>query len=230
MVATNSTFEIYEQLRRMILDHTVAPSTRVNIHQIARSFGVSQTPVREALRLLQGDNLLVAISNKGYATTPVLDAAGVRALFELRLLVEPWAARIAASNRLSNPAAQLKAEIDGFQIGNDSVQYAMISHDSRFHGAILKSTENPIVIQAFEQAHCHLHLFRMIRSDWNWQASLEQHRLIKQAIAAQDPDAAEQAMRKHLHSAFQGFMKSMDASGSAELTFENFAPANLVIG
>lgn len=214
----------------MILDHTAAPSTRINIHQIARSFGVSQTPVREALRLLQGDNLLVAISNKGYATTPVLDSKGVQSLFELRLLVEPWAARIAASNRLSNPAAQLQAEIDAFQIGSDSVQYAMISHDSRFHGAILRSTENPIVIQAFEQAHCHLHLFRMIRSDWDWSASLAQHLVIKQAIAAQDPDAAEEAMRAHLHSAYQGFMKSMDASGATPAPLENVARANLVIG
>jgi DNA-binding GntR family transcriptional regulator len=91
-----STNDVYELLRKKILEHSIAPDTKINILQISKELGVSQTPVREALRLLQGDNLLVATSNKGYATTPTLDLQGVRDLFELRLLIEPWAARIAA--------------------------------------------------------------------------------------------------------------------------------------
>jgi DNA-binding GntR family transcriptional regulator len=209
-----STAEVYELLKRRILEHSIAPNTRVNIHRIASELGVSATPVREALRLLQGDNLLVAISNKGYATTPILDAKGVRDLFELRLLIEPWAARTAAANRLHNPARELKKEIQAFDAESGSIQQVMIEHDSRFHRAILLSTENPTVIQAFEQSHCHLHLFRMFREDWDWKKSLAQHKQIAKAIADADPKAAEEAMRNHLKSAYLGFLELLPKTSS----------------
>jgi DNA-binding GntR family transcriptional regulator len=215
----SSTAEVYERLRRMILEHSIAPATRVNIYQISKQLGVSATPVREAVRLLQGDNLLVAVSNKGYATTPILDAKGVRDLFELRLLIEPWAARTAAANRLQNPGSELSKEIKAFDSKSDSIQHAMIEHDSRFHRAILLSTENQTVIQAFEQSHCHLHLFRMFRSDWDWKSSLDQHKKVAKAISDADPNAAEEAMRLHLNAAYQGFIESMTTSkGSKDLS------------
>lgn len=205
----SSTGDVYDLLRRQILEHSIPPATRINIDQISKELGVSATPVREALRLLQGDNLLVATSNKGYATTPILDSQGVRDLFELRLLIEPWAARTAASNRLQNPAKELEREIKSFDSTSDSIQHAMIGHDSKFHRAILLSTENQTVIQAFEQSHCHLHLFRMFREDWDWKTSLAQHKQIAKAIANADPAGAEEAMRAHLNSAYLGFIKGM---------------------
>jgi DNA-binding GntR family transcriptional regulator len=205
----SSVGDVYERLRRKILEHSIPPSTKISIQQISEELGVSATPVREALRLLQGDNLLVATSNKGYATTEVLNAEGVRDLFELRLLIEPWAARTAATNRLQNPGKKLVAEIKSFDSTSDSIQHAMIGHDSRFHRAILLSTENQTVIQAFEQSHCHLHLFRMFREDWDWRTSINQHKEIAKAIANADPSAAEEAMRAHLNSAYLGFIEHM---------------------
>ena len=205
--AGSSVGDVYDRLRRKILEHSIPPATKINIQQISEELGVSATPVREALRLLQGDNLLVATSNKGYATTEILNAQGVRDLFELRLLIEPWAARTAAANRLQNPGKKLVAEIKSFDSTSDSIQHAMIGHDSRFHRAILLSTENQTVIQAFEQSHCHLHLFRMFREDWDWRTSINQHKEIAKAIANADPSAAEEAMRSHLNSAYLGFIE-----------------------
>jgi DNA-binding GntR family transcriptional regulator len=89
----------------------------------------------------------------------------------------------------------------------------MFGHDTRFHKAILGTTENETVIQAFEQAHCHLHLFRMYRDDWDWKASIEQHKAIAQAIANGDPAAAEEAMRNHLNSAYSRFIAIMPKDG-----------------
>lgn len=209
----SSTNDVYELLRRKILEHTIPPATKINILQLSKELGVSATPIREALRLLQGDNLLVATSNKGYATTETLDLKGVRDLFELRLLIEPWAARVAASNRLQNPGVELQSEISGFNPKSGSIQHEMFGHDTRFHKAILGTTENETVIQAFEQAHCHLHLFRMYRDDWDWKASIEQHKAIAQAISNGDPAAAEEAMRNHLNSAYSRFIAIMPKDG-----------------
>ena len=223
----SSTGDVYELLRRKILEHSIPPATKINIDQISKELGVSATPVREALRLLQGDNLLVATSNKGYATTPILDAQGVRDLFELRLLIEPWAARTAASNRLLNPAKELDKEIKSLDSTSDSIQHAMIGHDSKFHRAILLSTENQTVIQAFEQSHCHLHLFRMFREDWDWKTSLAQHKQIAKAIANADAAGAEEAMRAHLNSAYLGFIKGMPKITSSR-SLAKVSPSKLI--
>jgi DNA-binding GntR family transcriptional regulator len=226
-ISRSSTSDVYELLRRKILEHSIPPATKINIDQISKELGVSATPVREALRLLQGDNLLVATSNKGYATTEILDAQGVRDLFELRLLIEPWAARTAASNRLQNPAKELEKEIKSFDSTSDSIQHAMIGHDSKFHRAILLSTENQTVIQAFEQSHCHLHLFRMFRDDWDWKTSLAQHKQIAKAISNADPAGAEEAMRSHLNSAYLGFIEGMPKIPGAR-TLAKVSPSKLI--
>lgn len=201
--------EVYLELRKRILEHTMPPASKVNIRALSRELGVSSTPVREALRQLQGDNLLVGTSNKGYTTTDVLDARGVRELFEFRLLVEPWAAAAAAVNRLSNPGHTLSAEVDSFDPSAGPINLVMIRHDSAFHRTILQATDNQVMIDAYQRSHCHLHLFRAFRTDWDWKSSLDQHREIARAIAGADPDAAQKAMQHHLQQAYIGFIRGL---------------------
>lgn len=224
-----TTAQVYEALRRKILDHTIPPATKVNIHHISQEFGVSPTPVREALRLLQGDNLLVATSNKGYATTEVLDLKGVRDLFEFRLLIEPWATGVSAENRLTNPSRMLKEELKRFDANADSIQHALIAHDSRFHTTILEATGNQTVVQAFEQSHCHLHLFRMYGQNWDWQATISEHEEIVEAIDRADSVGAEEAMTKHLHSAYLRFYNALTESSGEVADMPEKRPARVKI-
>jgi len=220
---------IVAKLRADILDGTIPPASRVNIAQLASQLAVSTTPVREALRELQGDNLLLGTSNKGYETTKTLDAQGVRALFEFRLLVEPWSARLAASDSLRNPSPLLRSEIQSFNSHARSMQQEMIDHDSRFHTAILQSSENSFVLDAYQRSHCHLHLFRICGNDWDWEASLNQHGKIADAIETLDPQGAEDAMKEHLQFSYLGFLNYVsEASGSRKLSAP--APARMVPG
>jgi DNA-binding FadR family transcriptional regulator len=103
--------DVYGILRAKILDLQLPPDGKVNIDALARELGVSQTPIREALSQLEGDRLIVKTPGKGYRTTALLGTAELRELFEFRLLVEPWAARAAAVNRLVNPARILQASL-----------------------------------------------------------------------------------------------------------------------
>lgn len=106
-VRSRSTLDVHSALRAKILDLHLPPDGKVNIGALIREFGVSQTPVREALSQLEGDNLIVKIPGRGYRTTPLLGTTELCELFEFRLLVEPWAARASAINRLSNPGHEL---------------------------------------------------------------------------------------------------------------------------
>jgi DNA-binding GntR family transcriptional regulator len=210
--------EVYAALRQSILDGDIAPGTRINIDAVSRRLGVSQTPVREALQHLEGDNLLVYYPGRGYSTTPLLSLVELRSLFEFRLLVEPWAARSAAVDRLSNPSAALRAELDALerQVADSAhVRQGLLVHDARFHDVILASAGNPVVQQAYVQTHCHLHMFRLYPPDLDGGVTLLEHRGISDAIAAADPIAAEVAMSEHLRNSFHRFARAFTAEQPA---------------
>jgi DNA-binding GntR family transcriptional regulator len=211
------TSEVYASLRAAIMYGDLAPDSRLNIEAIGRSFGVSQTPIREALQRLEGDNLVVN-TGRGYSTTPLLDVQGLRSLFEFRLLVEPWASRTVAIDRLSNPGSQLLHEVDAFLEADDpdrDLRQDMVAHDSRFHELILKAAGNPVIGQAYAQTHCHLHIFRLYPKDIDSTATMKEHRGIAEAITNADPESAENAMAEHLKNSFKRFTRAFDANADS---------------
>lgn len=211
-----SSGDVYAILRAKILDLQLPPDGKLNIDALAREMGVSQTPIREALSQLEGDRLIVKTPGKGYRTTALLDTVELRELFEFRLLVEPWAARAAAVNRLINPARTLQAWLDEFETGtaqDDSVRHRLITHDTAFHDRILSASSNEFALHAYRATHCHLHLFRLHPADYQGTTTVEEHRAIVNAIAACDPDAAEEAMYRHLVGAYHRFAEAFDQDG-----------------
>lgn len=203
--------DVYGILRAKILDLQLPPDGKINIDALARELGVSQTPIREALSQLEGDRLIVKTPGKGYRTTALLDTAELRELFEFRLLVEPWAARAAAVNRLINPARTLRASLDEFESGTvqeGNVRHQLVAHDTVFHDRILSASSNEFALHAYRATHCHLHLFRLHPADYQGTTTVEEHRGIVDAIAACDPDAAEEAMHRHLIGAYHRFAEA----------------------
>jgi DNA-binding GntR family transcriptional regulator len=218
----DSVARIYSSLRMLIVDGGIAPGERMNIERIAREHDMSPTPVREALRQLESEGLVVYSPGRGYRTTPVLDLTGLRAVFEFRMLVEPWAARSAAADRMTNPAQELAALLSRFESdarsGGD-VRQAMLVHDTNFHKTVLAATDNPVVQQAYRQTHCHLHVFRFHRVDLSGEATIAEHRAIWRAVKACDPDAAEIEMSEHIRHSYERSVRSVrPADGPSELS------------
>lgn len=220
--------DVYGTLRARILDLQLPPDGKLNIDALARELGVSQTPVREALNQLEGDNLIVRTPGKGYRTTPLLGLAELRELFEFRLLVEPWAARAVAVNRLSNPGRRLESSLEEFTAGpaaGTSMRHLLISHDTQFHDEILSASNNNFALQAYRATHCHLHLFRLHPADYSGEQTVDEHRVILNAIKDCNPDAAEDAMHQHLVGAYHRFAEAFAEQRDPELRSPN--PARL---
>lgn len=209
--ARSAPASVYERIRAMILSNAIAPGEKLNIDQLARQLGVSQTPVREAVQRLEGDQLVVARQPRGYATTQLLDEAGLRHMFEVRLLLEPWCARAAAVDRANNPGAAMLRELERFagEVQGDP-RHLMSAHDSRFHELILGAVGNPFLTNAFRQMHPHLHLFRLYPADIDGEHTVAEHGRIARAIAAAEPEEAERAMRAHLLNAMERFSAGVD--------------------
>lgn len=222
-----SVAKVYEALRNTIVEGQVRPGARMNIEEAARQLDVSQTPVREAFQRLHRDGLLTYHHRRGYRTTPILDLAGLRSVFEFRLLIEPWASRGVAVNRLSNPAVGLLAELHSFKETAHSatdLRRDLLGHDTRFHDMILAATGNPVVHEAYRQSHCHLHRFRLYPADVSGKITIEEHQRICQAIEDCNPDAAETAMMTHIKSSYRRSLQVFDEPPSATYTADLTTP------
>jgi len=216
---------VYEELRRKILNREIPPSTRINVHAVAREFGLSPTPVREALRVLQGDKLVKSASNRGYATTEVMSADDISDLFEFRLVLEPWAASVVSTNRLVNPGAQLLASVELFEplVDSPSIRDQLITHDTEFHNLLAAATRNAAAIESMSNLHFHLHLFRIGDFELDPKGTLAEHKNIARAIADHDAEGAAHAMREHLLAAHERFLVNFPDARAASSVRERAA-------
>jgi len=194
--------DVYEALKRAIMDHSIAPSARMSIDGLSRELAVSQTPIREALARLESDGLVHKTALKGYSASPMLTRDELDDLFGLRLLLEPWAAGEAARRLTDQVAQAIRAELASVPEVPDGTGYGsyqvVTAHDTRFHDLLLAAAGNRAVRQAFDRTHCHLHIFRLHYGSGMGGEALREHRAVADAVLRGDPDAAHRAMAGHL--------------------------------
>jgi DNA-binding GntR family transcriptional regulator len=199
--------ETYERLKALIMDHAIAPGSRISIDGLSREFGVSQTPVRESLARLESEGLAVKIPLRGYRATMLLSPEEFEDLFQFRRLIEPWAARQAAERVDDVTARSLLEEVQSItppRQSNYEAYQALASHDERFHDLVATLSGSKQLRRALERTHCHLHIFRL-----HWDRSfgpqtLAEHRRIAKAIAQRLPEESEAAMVDHLEAGLHG--------------------------
>ena len=181
----------------------------------AERLGVSRTPMREALRRLIADGLVVQQSPR-VTVVADLDADDIRSLFEIRRALEESSARLAAARgdaalfaALADEFAQV--DLDGAE-GRDAY-YALIA---RFDAALDAAVANDYIASALRTVRTHLVRVRRMARDKpaRLAASAGEHRTIAQALAARDGDLAAHATHVHLHNALAGILDSLPDSNS----------------
>jgi DNA-binding GntR family transcriptional regulator len=196
------TEDVYELLKARVMDHEMAPSSRINIYALAREMSVSQTPLREALARLESDGLVIKESLRGYFVAPLLSREEFENLFEFRLLIEPWAAGRAAERCDAEGHRLLRAELATCTEipaeGTYAAYRALAAHDHRFHLLVARLSGNANMPAAFERTNCHLHIFRLFYRQHVGTAAQLEHGAIVEGIQSSDPQLAEQAMRAHI--------------------------------
>jgi DNA-binding GntR family transcriptional regulator len=192
----------YEQIRAMIVSGEIEPGTRLGQVELADSLGISRTPVREALRRLVGEGLVTSKANHGFRVADLGLEAVMRHL-EVRLLIEPGIARLAAARWTDEDLKRILGAIED-EAGAES---AIAAHDASraFHIEVAASTHNDDLRQVVERqwiVEVGRRLLARRAAEADWQGSdVGEHRGIAAAIQARDGDQAEQLMREHLASA-----------------------------
>ncbi|HWS52353.1 MAG TPA: GntR family transcriptional regulator [Microbacterium sp.] len=179
------------------------------VEQAAR-LGISRTPMREALRRLAADGLVVQQSPR-VTVVADLDADDIRALFEIRRALEETSARLAASRGDAAVFQTLADEFAHVDLAADAGRddyYALIA---RFDAALDAAVGNAYLSSALRTVRTHLVRVRRMARDRpdRLAASASEHRTIAQALAARDGDLAAHATHVHLHNALTGILESL---------------------
>ena len=199
------TDRVYELVKAMVMDHEITPGAKINIDAVARELDVSPTPVREALARLESDGLVTKRSLVGYRATELLTADGLTELFEMRLLLEPHAAALAARHANDEQLDQLESLLEAMRshpvTGDRYVVYREFAAlDQSFHETLAAAARRPLLADAVQRLHAHLHMFRLDSAPGAGQPTVAEHERILRAVLRRNPGRAAEAMAAHVRS------------------------------
>ena len=211
--------EIYDALLRRIMTLEIRPGQRIGVDQLARDFGVSQTPIREALSQLEAQGLVYKIHLSGYRAAPQLTRKQFDDLCEVRLLLEPAAAAHAAVRKTQSEMDEIVDLVERMtqpSPGDPQTAYNVFAQtDAWFHAAIARASHNELLYDAIARQRVHLHLFRLQFYSRVIDDAVVEHARIVEAFHQGDPDAAAAAMRTHIENAHARFKSVYESTPDA---------------
>jgi DNA-binding GntR family transcriptional regulator len=192
--------DVAERLREQIFSHELAPGSWLDEQSLAIAFGISRTPMREAIKVLASEGLVTTKMNKGAYVTEV-DRRDLEQIFTVLSLLEGQAAKetaLKASEAQLTQLDNLHHRLEKAAADRDLEQFFEIN--VKFHELIQEIAGNKWMNGVIEDLRKVLKLQRRdsLSRSGRLLSSLIEHREILQAILKRDATAAELAMRKHL--------------------------------
>ena len=201
--ATSLTTQAYDRLRRAITEGALAENSPLVIAKLVRAFGISHTPVREALARLHSEALVSFVDNVGYRVAGRPSESDVRHWVEARLPLEVACARLAAARITPGEIECLRAfntRIGHEALGNDFEGVRLFADlNATFHRVMVTASQNPFLQRAHEQIWLGAHFSRArFRRKTDHRQIIAEHDAIIAALARADGDAAAAAMERHI--------------------------------
>ena len=207
---------VVAELRRRIISGELQAGVNLSEIALAESFGVSRTPVREALKRLQTEGLVTIRPRVGtFVTTP--SRREITELFEMKELLESAAARqLALRGRVPelDRLEQNLVEADAAVAGNDSSGYAELVQE--FHDLLITGADNAKLVAHYRILMNQLAYSRLVSTSLSqpgrpMQSDEEHHRVLR-LILEKDGDSAERVMREHVRASRMALMAGLDAA------------------
>ncbi|MFD8738350.1 GntR family transcriptional regulator [Streptomyces sp. NPDC059618] len=219
---TKPSVRVYEDLRRSILTGEHSSGDWLREENIATTYEVSRTPVRDALRRLEADGLITLHPNRGAQVTG-FDAADLDDIFSLRALLEGYAARRAAERDGSeSERGELRALCDAMdeaaRTGGDEADDRITELNMRFHRTLHRAAGNallPGILSGVIEISLVRHTFHNYSPE-EMERSLRQHRELVDALTARDGTWAQSVMTAHVLSARASLSRHTADQGSGD--------------
>ena len=189
---------LYHELLEEILEGDLQPGTILVESALGQRFGVSRTPVREALRMLEQDGVLERV-NRGMRVRQT-SAEEVLEIYSVRAILESAAARFAAQNRTDYDLATLERLLRTMHETKDLPPEEMASINRSFHRAIWQAGKNRTLSDLLERLAVHLRRYPATTygQPGRWAEALDEHRLLFEAIRDRSATDAAKIAEEHM--------------------------------
>lgn len=207
--ATPQGLGAYQRLLENIRTGELGPGARLRETELAERLGVSRTPVREAIRQLEADGLVVHVPRFG-ATVRSLDYAEIMELYEMRVVLEGTAARYAARSASEAELAELAAiNADMARSADDPL--AVFNLNREFHLTLLDAAKNRFLVKAAATLQKTLFILGPSTLTERERAAeaFEEHERLLAALRAREPETAEKIMRAHMEAAHRNRLRQL---------------------
>ena len=192
----------YHEIRGLIVSLELAPGAVIDERELIKRLEIGRTPVREALRRLSHEGLVEVYPRRGMFVTGV-DVRELARLSEVREVLEPEAARLAAERATDADREELRSLLEELDAGGSE----LMGLDERIHRAVYRAAHNDLLEATLEQYYVLALRIWSIALDraHELEEAVETHRTLLEAIQAGDGDRAADTMRAHV----QNFEQAM---------------------
>ena len=202
---------VFNTLRRAIITGEFAPGERLMEISLANRLGVSRTPVREAIRKLELEGLVIMIPRKGAQVAKITEKS-LRDVIEIRCVLEEFAATLACERITPEGRENLKEAHENFveAVKNGDI-LDIVEKDERFHDAIFQATSNERLITIINNLREQFYRYRMeyVKDIEQHSVLVNEHELLLRAIYDGDSETAKRIMRTHLQNQQEGVIQAI---------------------
>lgn len=216
MVEKAQKHDIVSIVKQHILEGKLNPGDRIVETRLAKEIGVSQTPVREAMRLLSGEGIVQIVANKSPIVNP-LKMNDVFEIYSLRAAIEGLAIRLATLNATAEDIQDLEAFYGKMieKLHDESVS-SLLSDSLYIHERIVELSKHTRLQNMHESFSFNVALVnRLLGTKSEKQKEVDQHKELIVVLKERDPDNAETVMKKHIYRSYTDFKKLLEKDNLA---------------
>lgn len=200
---------VFRTLRNAILKGELKPGERLMEVHLANTLGVSRTPIREAIRLLEKEGLVVTSPRKG-AEVASMTEKSLEDVLEVRNALDELAVTVACKNLKEDDIFILKEKIEDFKeaVSKKNVR-DIVKKDEAFHDAIYKITKNDKLLEIISNLREQMYRYRYeyIKTNADYNVLVEEHNDIFMGLIKRDALYVQTAMHRHLENQIESLKK-----------------------
>ena len=197
---------ICKEIRRDIIAHELIPGQKINVKELAKRYGASETPVKQALNQLAAEQIVENFPRHGMKIKSI-DSEEAREIFQLRLMMDTWYTKeiIEALEKNVEEHFQIMSRYEKDRSVENYIEYYL--QDDRFHELYLICSGNRKMVELYHSINPFIYsnyIFRKQSVEKNY-AGLEEHKQIIQAIFDEDEERLKKCLKTHIDNALQAF-------------------------
>lgn len=191
---------VFNTLRKAILTGELKPGERLMEIHLANRLGVSRTPIREAIRKLELEGLVIMIPRRGAEVAQITEK-NLKDVLEVRRALDALCVELACDRISSDEEEQLRDACDEFERATETKDATIITKaDVEFHDIIVQATGNQRLIQLINNLSEQMYRYRFeyIKDENRHDNLISEHRMIYEGIVNRDKEKAAQAAKLHI--------------------------------